>query len=113
MDYNVIGFFIGAAPGMAYWLWRGIKLRRLGKIVERVAAAEGKSFSTDYSYQDQWRFIWNPRSLIEDGDSPSLIAAKENLIKGRKHLFLFMFMCSLLALFGGIVGVLLFSLIGS
>ncbi|MBB3229178.1 hypothetical protein FHW69_003832 [Luteibacter sp. Sphag1AF] len=82
-----IGFFLGAAPGVAYTLWNMIRGQQTMNEAKRIAKAHGEFLDLHASPSLSFDYIYRPGKFIRPNDSDGMREAKALLLSTRKQLF--------------------------
>ncbi|MBB3228503.1 hypothetical protein FHW69_003145 [Luteibacter sp. Sphag1AF] len=102
-----IGFFLGAAPGLAYTLWNMIRGQQTANEAKRIAKAHGEFLDFYASSSFGFDYLFRPQQLIGPNDSDGMREAKALLLSIRKQLLRRHALGALFTSLGAFVGVLL------
>ena len=80
MDTETIGFFIGAAPGVAIILGNMWHQQTLQRQIEAVAWEERSWNDTQLGFKQQFNLLFHPERYVAPNDSPALVKAKQALL---------------------------------
>ena len=80
MDTETIGFFVGAAPGLAIILRNMWHQQTFQKHIETVAWEERSWNDTQLSFKQQFNLLFHPERFVAPSDGPELVTAKQALL---------------------------------
>jgi hypothetical protein len=80
MDTGTIGFFVGAAPGVAIILKNMWYQQTLQKQIQTVAWDEKNWNDTQLGFKQQSNLLFHPERYISPSDSPAMVKAKQALL---------------------------------
>ena len=80
MDTETIGFFVGAAPGLAIILRIMWHQQTFQKHIETRAWEERSWNDTQLGFKQQFNLMFRPERYVAPSDGPALVTAKQALL---------------------------------
>jgi hypothetical protein len=87
MNSGTYGFFLGAAPGLAYIFCTLFRVQRVLARAKALAREKGEFLDMDSAENQNFYFLLGPGRFIKPGDGPGVRQGKELLLSIRSDMF--------------------------
>jgi len=87
MDVGLVGFFVGAAPGVTYVLITMFRVRQAQGQAREIARQHGEFLDFDSSENQSYDFLLSPEKFIKPTDGPGVRSGKSLLLSIRDKMW--------------------------
>jgi len=87
MDVGLVGFFVGAAPGLTYILVTMFRVRQVQGQAREIARQHGEFLDFDSSENQSYDFLLSPEKFIKPTDGPGVRSGKSLLLSIRDKMW--------------------------
>ena len=107
MESEIVGWWLGAAPGLALALRTWWQRQQFSRHMSAVASVEQKWNDSDLRTEQKFNLWFKPHCFVRRADSPAMAEARSAILAFRRKTVRGLWGGGILAVIGGLVGWLL------